>query len=152
MMKLKLASVFGLLAFMLNFIPSIGSIVATLLPLPTAAAQFADTPWMIALVLLIPGAIQITIGNVVEPKLMGDGMRLHPVTILLALAFWGLLWGPIGMLLAVPIMAALRIVFDKFEITQPASRLAGRTLLLTFHRWGLCGSRATTGPLVAAVI
>ena len=122
-LNLELASVFGLLAFLLNFIPSVGSIIATLLPIPTAAAQFSDRPWIMAAVVLIPGAIQITIGNVIEPKLMGDGMKLHPVTVLLSLAVWGLLWGPIGMLLAVPMMAALRIVFDQFEITQPASRV-----------------------------
>ena len=83
---------------------------------------------MIAAVVLIPGAIQMTIGNVIEPKLMGGGMKLHPVTILLSLAVWGLLWGPMGMLLAVPMTAAIRIVLDHFEITQPASRLLAGTL------------------------
>ena len=66
------------------------------------------------------------IGNVLEPKLMGNDLQLHPITILLALAIWGLLWGPIGMLLAVPMTAIIRIVLMKFEITQIAGKaLAG---------------------------
>ncbi len=120
---LKLASVFGMLAFMLNFIPSIGSIIATCLPIPVAAAQFQDNYVMMIGVVAVPGAIQLVIGNVIEPKLMGGGLRLHPITILLSLAFWGLLWGPAGMLLAVPIMATIRIVLDQFPITESASRL-----------------------------
>ena len=126
--RLDMASVFGLFAFMLNFIPSVGSIIATLLPLPTAVAQFKGDLLMISGVLLIPGAIQMTIGNVIEPKLMGEGLQLHPVTILLSLAVWGLLWGPVGMLLAVPITAIIRIVLDQFAITKPASRLLAGTL------------------------
>ena len=120
---LKLASVFGILAFMLNFIPSIGSIIATFLPIPMAAAQFQDNYLMTLGVVAVPGVIQVAIGNIIEPKLMGGGLKLHPVTILLSLAFWGLLWGPAGMLLAVPIMATIRIVLEQFSITESASRL-----------------------------
>ena len=76
--------------------------------------------------LIIPGSIQMLIGNVIEPKVLGDGLNLHPITILLALAVWGLLWGPIGMLLAVPMTAIIRIVLMRFEITRPAGKvLAG---------------------------
>jgi AI-2 transport protein TqsA len=128
MFHLELASVFGLFAFMLNFIPSVGSIIATFLPLPTAAAQFSDDPLKIIGVLAVPGVIQLTIGNVIEPKLMGEGLKLHPVTILMSLAVWGLLWGPIGMLLAVPMTATIRIVLDQFQITTPVSRLLAGTL------------------------
>ena len=75
----------------------------------------------------LPGAIHITVGNFIEPRLMGRGLELHPVTVLLALAFWGLLWGIIGMVLAVPIVAMLRIVSARFTITRPlANILAGR--------------------------
>jgi AI-2 transport protein TqsA len=111
-----------MLAFFLNFIPSIGSIIATLLPLPIAAAQFQN-PWMAAAVVAVPGAFQTVIGNFVEPKLMGEGLDLHPVTVLLALSFWWLLWGVVGTLLAVPIMAVVRIVCMQFETLQPVGRL-----------------------------
>ncbi len=122
MFGLRLAFLFGMLAFLLNFIPSIGSIIATLLPIPVAVAQFQD-PWAILAVVALPGAVQMSIGNVIEPKLMGDGVKLHPVTILLSLAFWGLLWGPIGMILAVPITATIRIVMIQFETTKPIGDL-----------------------------
>jgi AI-2 transport protein TqsA len=74
-------------------------------------------------VVAIPGVLQIVIGNTVQPKLVGEGLDLHPVTIILSLAFWGLLWGPIGMVLAVPIMAVARIVLIRFETTAPLARL-----------------------------
>jgi AI-2 transport protein TqsA len=119
---LELSEVFGVLAFLLNFIPSIGSMVATLLPIPIAVAQF-QSPWPVILVVAIPGGIQNLIGNVIEPKLMGEGLNLHPVTILLALSFWGLLWGIVGMFLAAPITAAIRIVLMQFDMLQPIGKL-----------------------------
>ena len=67
--------------------------------------------------------IQMAVGNVIEPKIMGQGLKLHPIVILLALAFWGLLWGIIGMLLAVPITAAIRIILMQFETLRPIARL-----------------------------
>ena len=120
--KLELAAVFGMLAFLLNFIPSIGSIVATLLPIPIAIAQFQN-PWLIGLVVAIPGIIQIGIGNVIEPKMMGSGLNLRPVVILLALSFWGLIWGPVGMFLSVPMTAMIRIVLMQIETLRPLGML-----------------------------
>lgn len=123
---LDLALVFGVLAFLFNFIPNVGSIVATLLPIPIALVQF-DNLWTVALIVLLPGVVQITIGNGIEPKVMGEGLDLSPVTVLLALVFWGLLWGVVGMLLAAPITAVIRIVLAQFETTRPiAELLAGR--------------------------
>jgi AI-2 transport protein TqsA len=117
---LQLAVVFAVLVFVLNFIPSLGSIIATLLPIPIAYAQFvvtADTPhwWALAGVIAIPATVHMLIGYVIEPRIMGEGLELDPVTILFALAFWGLLWGPIGAILAVPITAVIRIILTRFE-------------------------------------
>jgi len=124
--RLPLAGVFAVLAFLLNFIPSIGSIIATLLPIPIAVAEFHQTPWMVLVAVLVPGAVQNILGNIVEPKLMGEGLNLHPVTVLLALSFWGLLWGIVGMFLAAPITAAIRIVLMQFDTLRPiANVLAG---------------------------
>ncbi len=120
---LELALVFAIMTFLLNFIPSIGSVIATILPIPVAFAQFSGSPGTIAGVILIPGAIQMIIGNGIEPKLMGEGLQLHPVTVLLALSFWTLLWGPIGAILAVPITAGIRIVLMRFESGQMAGNL-----------------------------
>jgi AI-2 transport protein TqsA len=122
-----LALVFGFFAFLLNFIPSVGSLIATLLPLPIVLMS-PDVSLLVAvLAIAVPGGIQFTIGNVLEPQIMGDALDLHPVTILMALILWGMLWGVVGMLLATPITAMLKILFEQLEATQPAARvLAGR--------------------------
>jgi AI-2 transport protein TqsA len=123
---LHMAWLFALLVFVFSFIPNVGPIIATLLPLPVAVTQFQD-PWTILAVLAVPGAIHLMIGNLITPKLMGRGLELHPVTVLFALAFWGLLWGIIGMVLAVPIVAMLRIVLSHFNTTRSlANLLAGQ--------------------------
>ncbi|UCG87545.1 MAG: AI-2E family transporter [Gemmatimonadota bacterium] len=123
---LDLALMFGVMAFLLNFIPSIGSVVATLLPIPFAIIQF-DSTWAIVGVVALPGLIQLVIGNGIEPLVMGERLDLHPVTVLLSLIFWGLLWGIVGMFLAVPITAVIRIVLGRIETTRPfAELLAGR--------------------------
>ena len=123
---LPLANVFGILAFLLNFIPSIGSIISTMLPIPIAVAQHqaghGDLVWLM-LVILVPGLIQFVIGSLIDPKLMGEGLNLHPVTILLALSFWGLLWGIVGAFLAAPITAAIRIVLMQFDTLKPVGML-----------------------------
>ncbi len=122
---MELASVFGVLAFLLNFIPVIGPVIVTVLPIPLAMAQF-QSPWPVILVVAIPGVIHNVIGNIIEPKMMGKGLDLHPVTIMLALSFWGLLWGIVGMFLAAPITAAIRIVLMQFDTFRPiANLLAG---------------------------
>ena len=77
----------------------------------------------ISLVITLPTLVQFVIGNIMEPKIMGDSLQLHPITILLALVFWGMLWGIPGMLLATPISAAMRILFDSRTGTQPLARL-----------------------------
>ena len=119
---LELAKVFGIFAFLLNFIPSIGSIIATLLPIPIAIAQF-QSPGYIIMVVAVPGIIQMVIGNGLEPKLLGQSLHLHPVTVLLALSFWGLLWGVAGMFLAVPMTAVIRIVLMQFDTLRPIGNL-----------------------------
>lgn len=121
------AIAFGAFAFVLNFIPSVGSIIATLVPLPVILLTPDITMQRIILALAIPGAIQFGIGSILEPKIMGDSLDLHPVVILLALIFWGMLWGPIGMLLAAPLTAVTKIVLSKLDVTAPvADLLAGR--------------------------
>ena len=122
-LRMDLWLVFGMAAFGLNFIPSIGSIFATFLPLPMALVNPNFSGTDVALVMLVPGSIQFTIGNVIEPKLMGDSLDLHPVTVLVALIFWGSLWGVVGMLLAAPATAVMKIVLEELEITAPLARI-----------------------------
>lgn len=127
LLRVDLALVFGLFTFLLNFIPSIGSIVATLLPLPVVlvSPDIALTDAVLAIVL--PALIQFVIGSILEPKIMGGSLDLHPVTVLLALIVWGMLWGVVGMLLATPLTAIMKILCEKMEYTAPvAALLAGR--------------------------
>jgi len=123
LLGIDLALAFGLFAFLLNFIPSVGSLIATLLPLPVVIMS-PDTSHAAAVAAIaVPGAIQFVIGSVLEPKIMGDALDLHPVAILMALILWGMLWGVVGMLLATPITAMLKILFEQLEPTRPAARL-----------------------------
>lgn len=120
--RLDLALMFAILTFMLNFIPNVGSLFAVLMTVPVVLLQFG-LGWQ-AFVLL-PGLliIQFAVGNVLEPKLMGDDLGLHPITILLALILWGMIWGIPGMFLAVPLTAALKIICDEFEYTKKLSHM-----------------------------
>ena len=122
LLGLELALIFGTLTFLLNFIPTFGSIIAVLLPLPVAFLQY-DVSTMVVLVVLLPSLVHIAIGNILEPKLFGQAFGLHPVTIILALIFWGMLWGITGMLLAAPLTAIIRVSFDQSETTRPIARL-----------------------------
>jgi AI-2 transport protein TqsA len=122
LLGVPLALLFGFLAFLLNFIPTIGSIVATLLPLPMVLISPDATLTTVLLVLAIPGLIQFTIGNVIAPKVMGDALDLHPVTILLALIFWGMLWGIPGALLATPITAIMKLMLRGGAVGDRPSR------------------------------
>ena len=124
---IDLALVFGLLAFLLNFIPSVGSIIATLLPLPVVVVSPDISASTATLAIVLPGLIQFAIGNVIEPKVMGEALDLHPIVILMALIVWGMLWGIVGMLLATPMTAILKILFERLEPMAPVAQvLAGR--------------------------
>jgi AI-2 transport protein TqsA len=124
---IDLAMVFGLLAFLLNFIPSIGSLVATLLPLPVVIFNPEISTTTAVLAIALPGLIQLVLGNVVDPLVMGESLDLHPVAIVLSLILWGMIWGVVGMLLAAPIAAILKLLLERLELTAPlAHLLAGR--------------------------
>ncbi len=122
-----MAFTFGVMAFLLNFVPNVGPIVASLLPIPLIIFDpEGSLIWMIGAI-TVTSMIQLISGNLVEPKIMGESSDLHPVTILLALMFWGMMWGVIGMFLATPITAALKIVLERLETTRVvADLMAGR--------------------------
>ena len=121
-LKLELAIIFATLTFFLTFIPIFGAIIAVILPIPVAFIQYT-TPMPIVLIILIPLIVKIIIGDFIEPKILGSSLNLHPVTIVLALIFWGLLWGIIGVLLAAPITAIIKISFEQYDTTKPLARL-----------------------------
>lgn len=103
------AETWALLIFVLNYIPNIGSIVAVAFPCLLALLQFDSlTPFLILVVSLT--SIQVAIGSIIEPMLMGKGLNMSPFAIILSLAFWGLVWGIVGMFLSVPILVIIMIV------------------------------------------
>ena len=75
------------------------------------------------LVIFLPIIFHQIIGNIIEPKIFGDAFGLHPITIILSLIFWGMIWGIIGVLLAAPLTAIIRVTFERFESTKQIARL-----------------------------
>lgn len=122
---LDFAIALAILTFLLNFIPNIGSLIASLLPAMVALAQFGQ--WsMMAAVLAVVGTIQFSIGNIVEPMLMGRTLSLSSFAIILSLTFWGALWGVAGLFLAVPIMMMIMIVCANVPMLKPVAVLLSR--------------------------
>jgi len=112
--------------FIMNFIPSIGSIVATSFPVIFSMLQYAGDWGKAASVLIGILFIQIGVGNELEPRILGNRMNLSPLVVILGLTFWGFVWGFVGMLLSVPIMATLMIVFSQFESTRNTAILLSK--------------------------
>jgi predicted PurR-regulated permease PerM len=111
--------------FALNFIPTIGSIVATILPSMMAIVQF-DHLGPFVIVAIGVGLIQLSIGGLLEPKLYGDALNISPFVIIFSLMLWGLLWGVVGMLLCVPITFTLITFLAQFGSTRPLALLLSR--------------------------
>lgn len=116
--------VFGFIAFILNYIPNIGSTIAVLFPFALTLLQF-ETLGVPAMVILGLGGIQVVMGNAIEPRIMGYTLNISPLLILVSLIFWGWLWGIWGMVLAVPMMATIKIVMENLEATRPIAKLMG---------------------------
>lgn len=102
----------SLLIFVLNFIPTIGSLIATVFPALFAVLQMAELAPFIYIMLSV-GAVQIVIGNVVEPKMMGTSLNMSSLVVVLSLTIWGGIWGIMGMILSVPITVMMIIVFEE---------------------------------------
>lgn len=122
---LELALVWGLLNFLLNFIPLIGNIIGVVPPTLYAVVQFQNAS-MPALVLVGFLVLQVVISNFVYPALQGHNLALSPFAIVIALAFWSWMWGLAGALLAIPLTAACVIAADHFPGTRWLARLLAR--------------------------
>ena len=118
----RFAVVWGLLTFLLNFIPTIGSIAAVAAVSLFSFAQFGGGLTPIAVIACVAAA-QVVTGSILEPKLLGDALNLSLLVVFVFLFFWGWLWGPVGALLAVPMTAALRIVLANIPATAALTRL-----------------------------
>ncbi len=111
---LPLPLLWGLLACALNYIPSIGPIIASIPGVALCFAEFESVLVAVAVAGILLG-IQLLSGAMIEPRVLGDRLDLNIITVLLSLSLWGLIWGPLGMLLAVPLTVALRLVLERSE-------------------------------------
>ncbi len=111
------ASFWGFVIFILNYIPTVGSIVAVIFPILLAFVQFDTVAPVFGLTGLLI-SIQFLIGNFLEPRFLGKTLNLSPLVILISLGVWGKIWGVIGMFLSVPIMVSLNIILAQFEQTR----------------------------------
>jgi AI-2 transport protein TqsA len=122
MFGVRFALLWGVLTFLCNFIPYIGSIIAYSLPVGFAFLQL-DLDWRPITVAILLLGCHAGSASIVEPMLLGKAVGLSPMMILLSLGFWGLLWGIPGMLLAVPLTVVVVIVMDHFDSSRPIARL-----------------------------
>lgn len=117
-----LALLWSVLTFLLMFIPSVGSVIAAIIPISVAFIQFdsSTNALLLAIILIVS---QVIIGSVLTPKIMGSSMNLSPLLILLSMVFWGWVWGPLGSILAVPITSTLFVVFENIDSLRPLAVL-----------------------------
>ncbi|MFT4901655.1 MAG: AI-2 transport protein TqsA [Lentimonas sp.] len=116
------ASFWAVLIFLLNFIPTIGSIIATAFPSVLTLVQF-DTLGPFIVTASVLTLVQFCVGSLIEPKLMGNRLNLSPIVILLSLGLWGSVWGIPGMFLCVPITVIIMIVCSYFPQSRPIAIL-----------------------------
>ena len=110
--------VWGGIAFVLNFVPTVGSTVVVILISIQGVVQFYPDIVIPTLIFLLNLGIQQLMGNFIEPRVQGSNLNLSPVLILISLAFMTWLWGPLGAVLAVPVTVMLRVVFGYFDSTR----------------------------------
>ncbi len=125
LMEIDFAVLWGLLAFLLNYIPNIGSLIASVPAVLLALLQ--QGPGWALLVAAGYLAINVSIGNLLEPRIMGEGLGLSTLVVFLSLILWGWLLGPVGMLISVPLTASMKIALQAYESTRPIAVLMGAT-------------------------
>ncbi|RLC54254.1 MAG: hypothetical protein DRH79_01165 [Candidatus Cloacimonadota bacterium] len=112
----------GFLIFILNYIPNFGSIVASGFPILICFLQYGLSWQLIAITATLIGT-QMTMGNFVEPKIMGNELKLSPLVVLLSLIFWFWVWGPVGMILAVPFTSAFNLILKEIPSMRVISAI-----------------------------
>jgi AI-2 transport protein TqsA len=113
----------GVLAFFLNYVPSIGSIIAAIPAVLLALVQLGSSSALLTVAGYL--AVNIVLGNIIEPRFMGRGLGLSTLVVFMSLVFWGWVWGPVGMLLAVPLTMLVKIALASSEETRHIAILLG---------------------------
>ena len=111
------AFLWAFIIFLLNFIPYIGSFIATFLPSIFAIVQFG-TIWYFIWIFGSIQVVQLIVGNYIEPRVMGKSLNLSPLVVVITLSFWGYVWGLLGMFLSVPITSIMLIIMAQFPSTR----------------------------------
>ncbi len=122
---LDFSLVWGVLAFLFNFVPNIGSILVVIFICIQALVQFYPSLGMLLLVVFSMTGIQMILGNIIEPEMQGNKLNLSPVIILFSLVFWGWLWGAVGALLSVPITVTIKIICQNISFLKPIGIMMG---------------------------
>lgn len=117
------AAFWGLLAFPLNFVPTVGAIVASLPPVLVALVDPTMSGWMAAFVIIGLMAINGVIGAWLDPRYVGQAVKVSPLVVFLSMLVWGALWGPVGMILAVPIMVSIKVICARIPALEPIATL-----------------------------
>jgi len=118
---LDFALVWGILAFVLNFIPTIGSIVITVVTIFMAVVQYFPSWGPIVYVAVFTTLSEMILGNIIDPKLQGVQLNISPLVLLISLSVWSYIWGIMGMFLAVPIMSIVQIVCAVIPDLRPVA-------------------------------
>jgi predicted PurR-regulated permease PerM len=134
----EFAVIWGLIQFILNFIPTIGSIAIGLVITLFSLVQFWPDPMPVAATALIMLGTNLLLGSIMEPKIMGDNLGLSPLVVLLSLMIWSWLWGFAGLILAVPMMVIVKIVCENIPVLEPISILLGSRKAVQAKASGPC--------------
>lgn len=121
----QFALFWGFLTFVSAYIPNIGSIISTILPVFFALITLDSFP-MVLLYTALLIALHFLIGNVLEPVVMGTNMSINTLTVIFGLVFWGYIWGILGMILSVPLLVVLKLIFEQFPSLEFIARLMGK--------------------------
>ncbi len=122
-LKVDFPALWGLVAFLLNYVPNIGSIIAAAPPVLLAFIQYGFLKAGMVVGLFV--GVNMFFGNFIEPRFMGRGLGLSTLVVFLSLAFWGWILGPTGMLLSVPLTMIVKILMESREETRWVSVLLG---------------------------
>lgn len=122
---LDFAPMWGVFAFLLNFIPSVGSMILMVVTIIMGFIQFYPEPGRIIAVVISMVGIQTVIGNFIDPRLQASRLDISPIVILFSLVFWGWIWGIVGMFLAVPLTVIVQIICQNIPFLYPISILIG---------------------------
>lgn len=131
---LEFAILWGVVAFILNFIPNLGSIAAGVITSLFALVQFWPNPVPVIMVVALILAVNMIIGNFLDNIIIGDSVGISPLIVLISLGVWGYIWGFAGMILSVPMTVIIKIVCENIPMLEPVSVLIGTRKSVQFKK------------------